>query len=96
MSRRDLDRFLYVFDKDPALRQAFEQTPAHCFAGFDLSEPEQAVLRGKDLATLYEWGVHPLLIRNFGASVGVKYQEAYRQRGWVVDEQTANQGDNNE
>lgn len=78
MSRAALDRYLFRFDKEPALQEARARGEA---GGYDLDQAElRAVLDG-DLATMLEWGVHPLLIRNFGATVGVKYIDAYAARG---------------
>ena len=78
MSRVALERFLFRFDKDPSLRKAFERGD---FSDWDLGKDEIAVLVERDLATLYQWGVHPLLIRNYGATVGVRYLDSYAERG---------------
>jgi hypothetical protein len=81
MSRRDLEKFLFRFDKEPDLQAAFAEVPEKAFAAFDLSEAEVAVLAARDVATLYEWGLHPLLIRNFAGTLGVRYVGEYRRRG---------------
>lgn len=78
MTRAALERFLFRFDKEPGLREAFARGD---FSGWALSAEEIDVLTGRDLATLYQWGVHPLLIRNYGATVGVRYLDAYAERG---------------
>lgn len=81
MSRSGLEKFLYRFDKEPARQALFDAGSDAVFDGFDLSDEEQTVLRARDVATLYEWGLHPLLIRNYGAKVGVRYQDEYAARG---------------
>lgn len=81
MSRSSLEKFLYRFDKEPARQALFEERSEAVFDGFDLSDDEREVLWSKDVATLFEWGLHPLLIRNYGAKVGVRYQDAYAARG---------------
>lgn len=81
MSRSGLDRFLFRFDKEPARQEAFKAGSLAGFEGFDLDERERQVLLERDVATLYEWGVHPLLIRNFAGTLGIKYVEEYRKRG---------------
>lgn len=81
MSRAGLERFLFRFDKEPALQAALEADAADAFDGYGLDEEERRTLRERDLATLYEWGVHPLLIRNFAGTLGLSYVQAYRARG---------------
>lgn len=81
MSRSSLERFLFRFDKEPSLQAALKEQQQSTFEGFDLIESERQVLLDKDAATLYEWGVHPLLIRNFCGTLGLKYTELYNERG---------------
>ena len=81
MSRSALEAFLFRFDKEPARQEAFKAGAPSCFDGFQLDENERAVLLARDVATLYEWGIHPLLIRNFAGTLGVKYVNEYRKRG---------------
>lgn len=81
MSRSGLEAFLFRFDKDPARQEAFKAGSPACFDGFELDENERRVLSARDVATLYEWGIHPLLIRNFAGTLGVKYVNEYRKRG---------------
>ena len=81
MSRSGLERFLFRFDKESALREAFEAGREEGFAGCDLDADERRALATRDVATLYEWGVHPLLIRNFAGTLGIKYVAEYRKRG---------------
>ena len=81
MSRAALERYLFRFDKEPALQAALTGGAESAFDGYALKPDERAVLEARDLATLYEWGVHPLLIRNFAGTLGLKYVEAYAERG---------------
>lgn len=81
MSRSGLEAFLFRFDKDPPRQEAFKAGSLACFDGFELDESERRVLLARDVATLYEWGLHPLLIRNFAGTLGVKYVNEYRKRG---------------
>lgn len=80
MTRAALDRYLFRFDKEPTLQAARAEGD---LAGYDLDADERRVVMDGDLATLLEWGVHPLLIRNFGAVIGIKYIDAYAARGWM-------------
>ena len=81
MSRYGLDEFLYRFDKDLALQRQFADDPEAALAAFDLDERERRALRDGDVATLYEWGVHALLIRNFAGARKIAYVDEYRKRG---------------
>lgn len=81
MSRSGLEGFLFRFDKEPARQEALKANDPACFDGFELDETERGVLLSRDVATLYEWGLHPLLIRNFAGTLGVKYVQEYRKRG---------------
>ncbi|MFW7345577.1 MAG: hypothetical protein ACODTU_05795 [Pigmentiphaga sp.] len=79
--RNALERYLFRFDKEPALQEALKAGAEHAFDGHALDDEERRALRERDLATLYEWGVHPLLIRNFAGTLGLPYVQAYHDRG---------------
>jgi hypothetical protein len=81
VSRSGLESFLFRFDKEPARQEAFKAGSPASLDGFELDESERRVLLERDVATLYEWGVHPLLIRNFAGTLGIKYVNEYRNRG---------------
>ncbi len=81
MSKGAVEKFLFRFDKDAGRAEAWKTRSRDLFEGYDLSEGEKNILLTGDLATLYEQGIHPLLIRNFGATIGVRYVDAYAERG---------------
>jgi hypothetical protein len=81
MSRKALERFLYRFDKEPDRQAQFKDGSPAAFHGYDLDDAERQVLQARDVATLYEWGLHPLLIRNFCGTLGLKYVAEYAKRG---------------
>jgi hypothetical protein len=81
MSRSGLQKFLFGFDKNPECLAKWRAGSGSLFDGFDLDTEERRVLADGDLATLYEWGVHPLLIRNFSGTIGIRYVDAYAERG---------------
>lgn len=81
MSRSGLEGFLFRFDKEPARQEQFKAGSPASFEGFELDDNERRVLLARDVATLYEWGLHPLLIRNFAATLRINYVEEYRRRG---------------
>ena len=81
MNRHALERFLFDFDKSAALQGALRDNPESTFHGYELTAEEKAAIFAKDVATLYEWGIHPLLVRNFAGTVGVRYVAEYAKRG---------------
>ncbi|MBU7573305.1 MAG: hypothetical protein KAF64_08130 [Hydrogenophaga sp.] len=81
MNRHALERFLFDFDKSAALQSALRDNPEATFQGYELTAEEKAAIFAKDVATLYQWGVHPLLVRNFAGTVGVRYVAEYARRG---------------
>lgn len=81
MNRHALERFLFDFDKDARLQDALRGDPEAAFQRYGLKGEEKAAIATKDVATLYEWGVHPLLIRNFCGTVGIRYVAEYAKRG---------------
>jgi hypothetical protein len=83
MRRRALERFLFRIDKDRNLQQRFESDPDGAMRPFSLTNEEAAVLRNRDVAALWRWRVHPLLIRNFAGTFKIDYVAAYRQAGIV-------------
>jgi hypothetical protein len=81
VSRAGIEKFLFRFDKEPARQSAFAAAQEEAFDGVELDAEEKNALTGKDLATLYRWGIHPLLIRNFAGTLGLKYVDLYRAGG---------------
>lgn len=81
MNRHALERFLFDFDKSAALQSALRDNAEATFHGYELTAGEKAAIFAKDVATLYEWGIHPLLVRNFAGTVGVRYVAEYAKRG---------------
>lgn len=55
--------------------------PTAAVPPFELTERERAAIRDVDVVALFEWGVHPNLIRNLAGVWGVNYVERYRAAG---------------
>ena len=81
MSKRGVEKFLYRFDKDEALTAAFKADPKAALNDLELEPTECDAIAARDVATLYKWGVHPLLIRNFAGALGVDYVAQYKAAG---------------
>jgi hypothetical protein len=79
--RRGLERFLYQFDKDEGLRQRYADDPDRVGAEMNMTTEEIEALKADDLATVYEWGLHPLLIRNYSGFRKLDYYGMLRERG---------------
>jgi len=81
MRRRNLEKFLFLIDKDRALQERFEADPEAALQPFGLSPEEAAALKGRDVAALWRWQLHPLLIRNFAGTFRIDYVTEYARAG---------------
>jgi hypothetical protein len=80
--RRGVERFLSRYDKDAELQRRFAEEREAVCQQFELSDEERDVLARRDVAKLYEWGIHPLLIRNYSGFLKINYVEEYRKAGY--------------
>jgi hypothetical protein len=80
-NRRALERLLSRFDKDEKLRAELETQPQAVADRFGIDQEELAAVLERNVAQLYNWGVHALLIRNFAGSNGIDLVVAYREAG---------------
>ena len=80
--RRGLERFLHQFDKDAALRERMKSDPDGVARSFGLAAEELEALRNDDVVVFFEWGIHPLLIRNYAGFLKLDYYGMLRQRGF--------------
>ncbi len=81
MRRRSLERFLFRIDKDRDLQQRFEADPDLALQPFSLADEEIAALKSRDVAALWRWQIHPLLIRNFAGTFKIDYVAKYLKAG---------------
>lgn len=81
MRRRALERFLFRFDKDRELQRGFAVDRFAALTSAGLAPEEYQALASGDMAELYAWGVHPLLIRNFAGTARIDYLASYRDAG---------------
>jgi Aromatic-ring-opening dioxygenase LigAB, LigA subunit len=80
-SRRALERLLSRFDKDESLRAELKSRPQAVADRFGIDQDELAAVLERNVAQLYNWGVHALLIRNFAGFNGIDLVTAYREAG---------------
>jgi hypothetical protein len=66
-------------DRDLVLVKRYQEDPESVLAEYDLTEAEREAVRNRDIRTIYEEGLHPLLVRIGGlALLGVRDIDEYR------------------
>lgn len=65
MSAYVLQKLIRDVNRKPSCREAYFQSPAIFAEGYDLTPAEREALLNFDVRTLYEMGVHGLLLRPF-------------------------------
>ena len=65
MSVYVLQKLIRDVNRKPACREAYFQSPEKFATGYDLTPAERDALLKLDVKTLYEMGVHGLLLRPF-------------------------------
>ena len=81
MSIYQVQKLVQAVNRDPDARQRFFDERESFATEFDLTAAERAAVTELNLFTLYEMGVHPLLLRPFTIINGVSepdYLEAIR------------------
>ncbi len=78
MSLYQLQKLIYHVNRDAAGRQRYRQDPAAFIADYDLTDQERNAAINVDVRTLYQLGVHPLLLRPFTLLHKIS-NEAYAQ-----------------
>jgi len=71
MSRYAVSKFLFTYNKEQALRDAFAVEPEQAMRTFTLTERERAALTAFDFRTLYDSGIHPLLLTALANGAGI-------------------------
>ena len=75
MSLYQVQKLVQAVNRDPESRARFLQSRESLAEDFDLSEEERAALVGLKIQSLYDMGVHPLLLRPFTIIHGVSEPE---------------------
>ncbi len=82
MSLYQVQKLVQAVNRDPESRARFLRSRESLAEEFDLSEEERAALVGLKIRSLYDMGVHPLLLRPFTIIHGVSepdYLQAIRE-----------------
>lgn len=65
MSFYQLQKLIYHVNRDPERRERYRQDAAKFIKDYELSEAEAQAILNVDVRTLYQMGVHSLLLRPF-------------------------------
>ena len=73
MSLYNLQKFLYVLNRDPGAQQAFREDPTTLLDQYELTGEERGALEEGDIGLLYVLGVNGQILMHFGAFLGVEW-----------------------
>lgn len=65
MSSYQLQKLIYEVNRDPLRREEYRKDPGAFTTQFELTSAEKQAVATLDIRTLYQLGVHPLLLRPF-------------------------------
>jgi hypothetical protein len=75
MSQYEVSRFLFQYNRNRGLREAYAKDRVSAFTGFDLTDEEHEALAGPDFGALYAMDIHPLLLIHLSNNLAVPPQE---------------------
>ncbi len=73
MSLYQLQKFLFVLNREADAQQQFKQAPDILLARYDLGAEEQQALRDGDIGLLYVLGVNGQILMHFAAFLGIAW-----------------------
>jgi len=73
MSLYQLQKFLYVLNRDPGAQKTFRDDPATLLDQYELTGEERGALEQGDIGLLYVLGVNGQILMHFGAFLGVEW-----------------------
>ena len=73
MSLYQLQKSLYVLNRDPAAQSRFRDDIDAFLADFDLTDEEAGALRDGDIGLLYVLGVNGQILMHFAAFLGIEW-----------------------
>jgi hypothetical protein len=92
MSLYQLQKFLYVLNRDEAAQQQFRDDVEALLDSYDLTGEEAAALRDGDIGLLYVLGVNGQILMHYAAFLGIEWfdylelmREGIRKYGPVRD-----------
>ena len=73
MSLYQLQKFLYVLNRDEAAQQKYRNDLESLIGEFDLSDEEANALREGDIGLLYVLGVNGQILMHYAAFLGIEW-----------------------
>lgn len=73
MSLYQLQKFLFVLNREAEAQQQFRADPAPLLARYDLTDEECTALRSADIGLLYVLGVNGQILMHFAAFLGIAW-----------------------
>lgn len=73
MSLYQVQKFLYLLNRDPRLQAAYHADRAASMADFDLTEQETRALVQADIGLLFHFGVNGQILMHFAALHGIEW-----------------------
>lgn len=73
MSLYNLQKFLYVLNRDGDAQQQFKDDAAGLVAQYDLSDEEAQALHDGDIGLLYVLGVNGQILMHYAAFLGIEW-----------------------
>jgi hypothetical protein len=73
MSLYQLQKFLYVLNRDEQAQAQYRSDPDGLIARYDLTEEEADALRDGDVGLLYVLGVNGQILMHFAAFLGIEW-----------------------
>jgi hypothetical protein len=75
MSQYEVSRFLFQYNRNRDMREAYAEDRVSAFEGFDFTKEERQALAGPDFGALYAMDIHPLLLIYLSNNLAVPPQE---------------------
>ena len=92
MSLYQLQKFLYVLNREPAVQETFRAEPDPLLDQYELTDEERQALAEGDIGLLYVLGVNGQILMHFAAYRGIAWfdyldlmREGIRKHGPVRD-----------
>ena len=73
MSLYQLQKFLYVLNRDEIAQQKYREDKDALIAEFDLTDEEATALREGDIGLLYVLGVNGQILMHYAAFLGIEW-----------------------
>lgn len=81
-----VQKFLFEFNRDPAVQEQYAADRVAAIDGLDLTEEERAALTEPDFGKLFHLGVNGQILMHFGAYHQVPWQDYLAQLAAGVEE----------